>query len=213
MQLRRVVLLTSAADVAGMTHAPIAVALVLLISWGASQPVDATPDPVVIQIVAPTAQQTEHAEWALSRFETAGLELSSLTIVFHDDYQSCGMRQGVLRITGQDVAIHECERDPAQSRRSLLHELAHVWDHVGGSIDADTRTDFLSLRGLQSWDDRDLPWSQRGEEQAAEIIVWGLMHRPAPIPTSVEYHGAQDPTSLAAAFTMLTGVRPLFELS
>ena len=146
-----------------MTYARIAVALLVMIPQ-VSQLVVATADPVVIKIVAATARQVEHAEWALTRFEAAGLELPSLTIVFHDDYQSCGMREGVLRIAGEDVTIHECQNDPSRSRRSLLHELAHAWDHVGGSIDADTRTDFLTLRGLRSWDDDDLPWNQRGED-------------------------------------------------
>ena len=175
-----------------------------------SQPVAATSDHVVIKIVASTAQQAEHADWALARFEAAGLELPSLTIVFHDDYQSCGMREGVLRIVGEDVTIHECQNGPSRSRRSLLHELAHAWDHVAGSIDADTRTDFLRLRGLRSWDDDGLPWNQRGEEQTAEIIAWGLMDQPAPIPTSVGDRGAQDNLSLTTAFILLTGIRPLF---
>lgn len=193
-----------------MTFTHIALALLVLVPEVASQPVAATADPVVIKIVAATAQQAQHAQWALARFEAAGLELPSLTIVFHDDYQSCGMREGVLRIAGENVTIDECQNDPSRSRRSLLHELTHAWDHVSRSIDTDTRTDFLTLRSLQSWDDDDLPWNQRGEEQTAEIIAWGLMHQPAPIPTSVGDHGAQDTLSLATAFILLTGIQPLF---
>ena len=192
-----------------MTYAHFALALLVMIPQ-VSQPVAAAADPVVIKIVAATVRQAQDAEWALARFEAAGLELPSLTIVFHDDYQSCGMREGVLRIAGENVTIDECQNDPSRSRRSLLHELAHAWDHVGGSIDTDTRLDFLTLRGLRSWDDDDLPWNQRGEEQTAEIIAWGLMHQPAPIPTSVGDHGAQDTLSLATAFILLTGIRPLF---
>lgn len=192
-----------------MTFTHIALALLVAIPQ-VSQPVATTPDPVVIRIVAATAQQAQHAEWALARFEAAGLELPPLTIVFHYDYQSCGMREGVLRIAGENMTIHECQNDPSRSRRSLLHELAHAWDHMAGSIDADTRTDFLRLRGLQSWDDDDLPWNQRGEEQTAEIISWGLMHQLALIPTSVGDRGAQDILSLTTAFILLTGIRPLF---
>ena len=192
-----------------MTFTHIALALLVAITQR-SQPATATPEPVVIKIVPATAQQAQHAEWALARFEAAGLELPPLTIVFHDDYQSCGMREGVLRIVGENVTIHECQNDPSRSQRSLLHELAHTWDHVAGSIDTDTRTDFLRLRDLQSWDDDELPWNQRGEEQAAEIIAWGLMHQPAPIPTSVGDRGPQDTLSLTTSFTLLTGIRPLF---
>lgn len=192
-----------------MTFTHSALALLVAITQ-LSRPVAATPDPVVIKIVPATAQQAQHAEWALARFEAAGLELPPLTIVFHNDYQSCGMREGVLRIAGENVTIHECQNDPSRSRRSLLHELAHTWDYLAGSIDTDTRTDLLTLRGLQSWDDNDLPWNQRGEEQAAEIIAWGLMHQPAPIPTSVGDRGPQDTLSLTTAFILLTGIRPLF---
>jgi hypothetical protein len=192
-----------------MTFTRIALALLVMIPQ-VSQPVAATSDPVAIKIDSSTARQVEDAEWALARFEAAGLELPPLTIIFHDDYQSCGMRDGVLRIAGEDVTIHECQNDPSRSRRSLLHELAHAWDHVAGSIDGDTRIDFLRLRGLQSWDDDDLPWNQRGEEQTAEIIAWGLMHQSALIPTSVGDRGTQDTLSLTTAFILLTGIRPLF---
>ena len=88
-----------------MTFTHIAVALLVMIPQ-VSQPVVATADPVVIKIVAATARQVEHAEWALTRFEAAGLELPSLTIVFHDDYSSFGMLIGVLRTAGDTVTIH-----------------------------------------------------------------------------------------------------------
>ncbi len=165
-----------------------------------------------IEVVGATPRQAEDAEWALDRFDSAGLELPSLSIVFHDDYESCGMREGVLRISGDSIVIHECESDQARSRRNLLHELAHVWDRYG-PIDDGARNEFLSLRGLQAWSDRGLSWNQRGEEQAAEIIAWGLMLRPAPIPTSVGDCGSQAEADLAAAFELLTGTEPMFHRS
>ena len=194
-----------------MSHARIALVLIALLSLTRSLPVDAVSADVVVQVVASTGEQADHAGWALSRFEAAGLEIPSLRIVFHDDYQSCGMREGVLRITGDVIVVHECERDPARSRRSLLHELAHAWDYHGTQISAEQRSEFLKLRGLASWDDDGRPWNCRGEEQAAEIIAWGLMHRPAPIPTSVGDHGSQHPADLARAFVLLTGVAPPFD--
>lgn len=194
-----------------MSYARITLALIALVSLTPSHPVDAVSADVVVQIVAGTGEQARHAGWALSRFEAAGLELPSLRIVFHHDYESCGMREGVLRITGDVIVVHECERDPARSRRSLLHELAHAWDHLGTQISAEQRSEFLQVRGLVSWDDDDLPWNRRGQEQAAEIIAWGLMHRPAPIPTSVGDCGPQHPADLASAFILLTGVAPPFD--
>ncbi|MDJ0499137.1 MAG: hypothetical protein QNJ89_14990 [Acidimicrobiia bacterium] len=168
--------------------------------------------PRMVEVVGATPRQAEDAAWALDRFGAAGLELPSLTIVFHDDYESCGMREGVLRISGDSIVIHECESDQARSRRNLLHELAHVWDRFG-PIDDGARNEFLSLRGLQAWSDRGLSWNQRGEEQAAEIIAWGLMLRPAPIPTSVGDCGSQAEADLAAAFELLTGTEPMFHRS
>jgi hypothetical protein len=194
-----------------MKRARLLLAFALLLMLGGFDPIDAAAEKAVIQIVAPTSGQVDHAQWALSRFAAVGLELPSLTIEFHDNYESCGMREGVLRIAGEVMVVHECERDPARLRRSLLHELAHAWDHLGTQISDEGRGEFLRLRGLVSWDDDDLPWSQRGEEQAAEIIAWGLMLRPVPIPTSVGDHGPQDPSDLARAFVVLTGVEPPFD--
>ena len=164
----------------------------------------------VVDVVGANLRQEESVAWALSRYRAAGLELPSLTVVFHDDYESCGMREGVLRISGDEIVVHECESDPARSRRSLLHELAHAWDRFG-PLEDDVRREFLAMRGLGAWSDHELKWSQRGEEQAAEIIAWGLMHLPAPIPTSVGADGDQAPDLLADAFMLLTGRPPPFE--
>ena len=120
------------------------------------------------------------------------------------------MREGVLRISNVGVVVHECQSDRGRARRSLLHELAHAWDHVGGGIDIAARQRFMTMRAVTSWDDDGLEWNQRGEEQAAEIVAWGLMLSPAPIPTSVGQYGSQDEASLSAAFEMLTGSAPLF---
>ena len=147
-----------------MSHARITLALIALLSLTPSHPVDAVSAHVVVQIVAGTGEQARHAGWALSRFEAAGLDIPSLRIVFHDDYESCGMREGVLRITGDAIVVHECERDPARLRRSLLHELVHAWDYHGTQISAEQRSEFLKLRGLTSWDDDGQPWNRRGEE-------------------------------------------------
>lgn len=194
-----------------MTCARIILALLLLAPTSPTMPTIDTHARSATEIVARTTEQRLHAEWALSRFAAAGLQLPSLRIVFHDNYRDCGMREGVLRVSESDNTvertIHSCERDPGRLRRNLLHEFSHAWS---GAISASTRADFLRLRGLHSWNSDALPWNQRGEEQAAEIMAWGLMERHAPIPTDVGDYGAQDPDHLAAAFTLLTGRIPLF---
>jgi hypothetical protein len=181
----------------------------ILLNPGAARPAEKTVAPQ-ISIVSGSTTQIEDAQWALSRFRAAGIELPSLQIMFHDDYQACGNREGVLRIAGERAEIHECESDRSRSRRSLLHELAHAWDHMAGGITQERRARFLETRNLSSWDPDGLPWQERGEEQAAEIIAWGLMLDAAPIPTRVGNHGPQDESLLAAAFETLTGDAPLF---
>lgn len=192
------------------TH--ITLALLFLVPSGATAPpIEANARPA-IEVVASTPEQAAHAEWALSRFAAAGLQLPPLRIVFHDNYEACGMREGVLRVSASDTTvtrtIHSCEPNSTRLRRNLLHELSHAWDQ-SQAISAATRAEFLVMRGLESWDNDTLGWDQRGEEQAAEIMAWGLMKRQAPIPTDVGNQGAQDPSSLERAFTLLTGRAPL----
>jgi hypothetical protein len=181
----------------------------ILLNPGAALPAQKTVAPQ-ISIVSGSRTQIEDAQWALNRFRAAGIELPSLQIIFHDNYRACGNREGVLRIAGERAEIHECERDRSRSRRSLLHELAHAWDHVADGVTRERRARFLEARNLSSWDADGLPWQERGEEQAAEIVAWGLMLDAAPIPTRVGDHGPQDESLLAAAFEILTGDAPLF---
>ena len=94
-------------------------------------------------------------------------------------------------------------------RHNLLHELAHVWDLSGGVTEA-TRQDFLELRGLNGWQDLNEEWSERGIEQAAEIVAWGLEVAQWDIPTEVAEVGAQDADSLRQAFELLTGRLPIW---
>ncbi len=184
--------------------AHIALALLLIVPGGSP-----AASPAVVEITAASAEQLAHAEWALARFAAADLELPALRIVFHDGYEACGMREGVLAVSGDGMTIHECEPDPARLRRSLLHELAHAWD-VSGGIAPAARDGFLARRNLDAWRDDSLEWQQRGEEQAAEIIAWGLGEQAAPIATRVREVGDQDPGALAEAFLLLTGRAPLF---
>lgn len=106
--------------------------------------------------------------------------------------------------------LHECEREDYDIRRSLLHELAHAWDQTSPDLTEADRKRFLELRGLERWSDRSLEWPYRGEEQAAEILVWGLLQGEVPIPTRVGDVGDQDTASLTAAFRLLTGRNPLW---
>ena len=85
----------------------------------------------------------------------------------------------------------------AMTRRTLLHEMSHVW--LDQHTNVSTRSSFLNLRGLASWNSRRDPWRFRGFEQAAEILSWGLGERilSAQIPDN-------DPGQLAGIYELLT---------
>jgi hypothetical protein len=170
----------------------------------------AEPEPTVIAIEAPTKDYAEHVRWALRRLNRVGIELPTMTIVFHDNYEACGMRQGVLHIVGDEITLHECERLPHDIRRSLLHELVHAWDYGTDSLTPDAREDFLRLRDLEAWEGTHLDWNARGAEHAAEIVAWGLMEARIRIPSSVWHVGSNDTDTLSEAYRLLVGGDPLW---
>ena len=86
----------------------------------------------------------------------------------------------------------------AMTRRALLHELSHVWLNQHAS--SWTRTTFVQVRELPSWNAHEDPWRLRGFEQAAETISWAIGERilSAQIPDN-------DPEQMADAYEVLTG--------
>jgi len=91
----------------------------------------------------------------------------------------------------------------AYSRKVVLHELAHAWSE--GHLTAGDREEFLNIRDLRSWNSGEVPWGLRGNEQAAEIITWGLGEGEiAPmLPSPV------DAETLASLYEGLTGHAPI----
>ena len=85
---------------------------------------------------------------------------------------------------------------------TLLHELAHAW-----SFEYMTPKDqqaFVEERELDDWI-INVSWWHRGQEQAAEIIAWGLTDGSR----QTFYLDGQPFSDLASAFEMLTGTAPL----
>jgi hypothetical protein len=58
------------------------------------------------------------------------------------------------------------------ARKFALHEMAHAWTEA--NVDQAMEARFMRIRGVDAWNDPDLAWKERGIEQAAEIIAWGL---------------------------------------
>lgn len=163
---------------------------------------DARPVPEIIGADAP---QTEVIEWALDRFETAGIgapDITSIT-VHHDGTENCRGNQGYYTASTRTVDLCVTEVT-AFFRHTVLHELAHGWDYQG-VVAGDAREAFKRLRDVDHWAEYDeAPWYEQGSEQLAEIIAWGIDHT-APRFVRINDNGCAD---LLAAYRTLTGLDP-----
>jgi hypothetical protein len=109
-------------------------------------------------------------ETAMERYHTAGLTLPALRIHVHDTSDGCNGASGLYSQLPPVDRIDLCTRLQA----TVLHELAHAWEHH--TMSEDTRQTFLEHTGIEAWQSYgDVDWEDRGIEQAAQIIAWGLM--------------------------------------
>ena len=154
-------------------------------------------------IDAQTPKQQEMAEWALGRYEAAGLELPSLIIDFAGrDTSECRGAAGSVYLDRAPIVVKLCWDD----RFVLLHELAHVW--AADNIPAAKHEPFMAMRtDAVSWGGAEVVWEQRGKEHAANVIAWGVLEDPFPISRTYP----NDPDSLRSAFEFLTGTHPLHD--
>lgn len=146
--------------------------------------------------------QVQSVKWALGRYRAAGLEgMPTLDVYLHTPREACNGYLG----TFQDGRIDLCTGDSSEpyARKIALHELAHAW--AKANVDSGLRERFLKLRNLAAWNDFGLPWKERGTEQTAEIIAWGLGEGEVtpllPLPI--------DPEDLIEAYAVLTGSAPV----
>ena len=148
-----------------------------------------------IVVFAQDPAQRRLAEWAVARFESAGLSAPDVEIRFHANSSGCGGHLGYARDGRVDICTVLVNE---MTRRNLLHEMGHVW--VDQKVSRAVRERFLELRGLQTWNASTDPWPERGYEHAAETMAWGLGTRilTAQIP-------GNDPRSLDRAYELLTG--------
>lgn len=156
--------------------------------------------------------------WGFEQVGALGLPLPQVALVgFDQDAHptlcpperdgSCSEgRHGLeIYVCGDETDIcadGECRTYSPRWRHLLLHELAHAW--MIQHLDATTAERFLHDHGLIGWDDRELPWPDRGVEQAAEILAWGWTDEPIPL-----YRLGSPPCDeLTRGFSMLTGTAP-----
>jgi branched-subunit amino acid transport protein len=155
--------------------------------------------------------------WARGRFEASGLGAPAIrSITFAGASGRCAGIGGsveadadgvdvLLCLDGSSACVGpDCASFSVYARSTVLHELAHAWDLT--RLDDRTRRAFLALRGLETWNgDRSVPWEERGAEQAAEILMWGLLEAPPPLP---RLDGMPCEDALAG-YRLLTGRPPL----
>ncbi len=143
--------------------------------------------------------QRQVVEWALGRFDEAGLELPILTIYSHSDRAECDGKNGFFSSTDAgDYEVHTCGVG-----FTLLHELGHAWAHYG--LDEQTRSEFLEIAHADSWRSDD--WHLSGSEHSANVIAWGLMDTRINQTRTRPY----DHSSMMRAFSTLTdGGEPLW---
>jgi hypothetical protein len=177
----------------------------MVAGWAAAQAVSARSETVE---VAPgvvvrdgSPEDVEAVRWATLRFDRAGLELPSVEVSFHADRSSCRDNPGAGTLVEHGaylVDVCVAGDDPEVLLPwTLLHELAHAWGH---ELTEERREGFLAVRGLSSWNDRALPWAERGTEHAAEIVMWALLDRPVALSRLPN----DDCGSLEAAYEILT---------
>jgi hypothetical protein len=149
--------------------------------------------------------QVELIEWAIGLYADAGLELPRLEFVRHPTREPCRGARGLYIGDRSPATIRICTQEAGPFAESLfLHEIAHAWD--GYAVTDRQRAAFLELRNLEQWwDDGSAHWHTYGAEQAAQIIVWGLIDRPIRIATIPD----SSCVDLRTGYVLLTGRPPL----
>lgn len=169
------------------------------LAFGSRTPVVAA-RPMVIS--GATAAEERTVDWAMRRFRVGGLEgLPPLEVVLHGSRTACDGYLGLF-FAGRIDLCTEGLLEP-YARKFALHEMAHAW--IEANLPDEQLVRFLRIRGIATWNDQRLPWKERGAEQAAEIITWGLGEGEiAPmLPTPV------DAETLASLYVLLTGRAPI----
>ena len=162
----------------------------------------AAPAPQPLTFTGADANDEAAVDWALHRFRTAGLrELPPLEVHVHRSREACNGGLGLYYMNRIDL----CTKDSSEpyARKYALHEIAHAWADV--NVDPGVMRRFMDVRGVGTWNDKRVPWKERGTEQAAEIITWALgdgeigPQLPEPL----------EAGTLAELYELLTGRAPI----
>ena len=158
-------------------------------------------EPLVIH--GANAAEERAIDWSVRRYRTAGLDgMPDLEVYLHGAHEDCNGGIGLYHAGRIDLCTKESS-EPYQ-RKFALHEMVHAWTEA--NVDAAVLERFMDARGIDAWNDRIADdWKERGTEQAAEIITWGLGEGEiAPLLPEI----TEAPT-LARLYELLTGRRPI----
>jgi hypothetical protein len=175
------------------------VAIVATLALAADRP---SADRPALTVHGADAAQEAAIDWALHRFGAAGLEgMPPLDVFLHASRETCRGALGRYKAGRIDLCTKESSEPYA--RKFALHEMAHAW--VEANIHADAMERFMEQRGLAAWNSTSEPWKERGSEQMAEIITWGLGEGEiAPLLPEIP-----DAATLTGLYASITGQAPL----
>jgi hypothetical protein len=169
-------------------------------------------DGTLVPVFDASPLQQQLVTWAIERFALAGLALDGIARFRFPPSERCDDLAGAAVDTSEGTEIHLCYTDAEignadamalTPRRTVVHELAHVWE--ARHVDEATRSAFMALRGVTVWNADTGDWSRRGSEHAAEIVAWGLLDEPVHLVRLTRNSCAE----LDQAFRVLTGRPPL----
>jgi hypothetical protein len=157
-------------------------------------------EPLVIHGADTTQERA--IDWSIRRYREAGLAgLPDLEVYLHRSHDACNGGIGLYHVGRIDLCTEDSS-DPYR-RNFALHEMAHAW--IESNVDTAVLDRFMDVRGIAAWNDRSFDWKDRGTEQAAEIVTWGLGEgQIAPLLPE-----ATDAPTLARLYELLTGREPI----
>ncbi|MFV2039118.1 MAG: hypothetical protein ACC660_02630, partial [Acidimicrobiales bacterium] len=109
---------------------------------------------------------------AVARYGSVGLALPDLEVNIHPERSGCGGSHGLFNEVDGIGVIDLC----FDREMLALHELGHAWARF--NLDDQDRADFTDFAGLPAWTGRELVWSKRGTEAAAQALAHGLLSLP-----------------------------------
>lgn len=128
--------------------------------------VSLTPD---VTVIGANVEQQVAVHDAVARFRSAGLELPDVEVHFFDDEAGCHGHLGGFQRGFTPWRVLVC----SDLAFVPVHEFAHAWE--AANLDDNARAHYVAVRGMPTWNDHDVHWSERGIEDAAFIIQQNLM--------------------------------------